>query len=328
MPLAVFTGGSMLVGSAGRTDLLGLDRAEQLGRLQYGSLMRLLELPDDVTVYPTHGGGSFCSSTVATSTTTTIGAERASNPVVAHETADAYVDEQLAGLQPYPSYYSYMAPINVAGPEPIHLAVPAELSAADVAAMDASVHIVDTRPRVDFAAGHIPDSWSIELTEDFCTWFGWMIPFGEPFVLVVETQELLQEALHELARIGFENVVGVMWGLDVWTAEGRPTHSHGVMTAREFMEMDDPSAQVLDVRAPAEWDDLSLEGSVFCYVPSLKDGIPAEIDRARPVYIGCTTGHRAGIAAAMLDRAGYDPVVLNGASLLGVAMMKQAAAIA
>jgi glyoxylase-like metal-dependent hydrolase (beta-lactamase superfamily II)/rhodanese-related sulfurtransferase len=327
VPMAVFTGGSMLVGSAGRSDLLGLDRAEQLGRLQYGSLMRLLELPDDVTVYPTHGGGSFCSSTIATSTTTTIGAERASNPVAAHDTAESYVAEQLAGLQPYPSYYPFMAPINVAGPEPMRLASPPELEAADIAELEPSVHIVDTRPRTDFAAGHIPGSWGIELTEDFCTWFGWMIPFGEPFALIVETQELLDEALRDLARIGYENVVGVMWGLDAWVAEQRPVESHRVMTAREFVEMDDPSAQVLDVRAPAEWDDLSLADAEFCYVPQLKDGMPDGLDRSKPVYIGCTTGHRAGIAAAMLHREGYEPVILNGASLLGVAMMKQAVAV-
>ncbi|MGI9649011.1 MAG: MBL fold metallo-hydrolase, partial [Acidimicrobiia bacterium] len=53
-PVAVFTGGSLLVGAAGRSDLLGSEFAHQLARLQYGSLPRMAELPDDVGVYPTH----------------------------------------------------------------------------------------------------------------------------------------------------------------------------------------------------------------------------------------------------------------------------------
>lgn len=327
VPTAVFTGGSMLVGSAGRSDLLGMDRAEQLGRLQYGSLQRLLELPDDVVVYPTHGGGSFCTSTVAVSTTTTIGAERESNPVVAHATADSYVAEQLEGLQPYPSYYPFMAPINVAGPEPMAPAPPPVLDTDGLAALDPSVHLVDTRPRVTVAEGFVPGSWTIELTEDFATWFGWMVPFGEPFVLVLESEELLDEAQRDLARIGFESLVGVKYGLEDWKTEGRPVSTHRVVTAREFIASDDGEAQVLDVRAPNEWDDMVLDGSVFCYVPDLKLGVPSGLDPGRPVYVGCTTGHRAGVAAGLLHREGYDPVVINGASLLGVVMLRQAAAV-
>ena len=58
-PVAVFSGGSLLVGATGRTDLLGLDRARQLARLQHTSLGRLATLPDQVGLYPTHGEGSW-----------------------------------------------------------------------------------------------------------------------------------------------------------------------------------------------------------------------------------------------------------------------------
>src|SRR5690606_40277659 len=55
---AVFTGGSLLIGAAGRTDLLGPERARSLARLQHGSLRRLARLPREVEVFPTHGAGS------------------------------------------------------------------------------------------------------------------------------------------------------------------------------------------------------------------------------------------------------------------------------
>jgi hydroxyacylglutathione hydrolase len=115
-PVAVFSGGSLLVGAAGRTDLLGEDRARQLARLQWGSITRLAALPDDTGLYPTHGAGSFCSASVAGPSTSTIGAERTTNPLLSLAGAEEFADHQLSGLEPYPSYYARMGPINLQGP--------------------------------------------------------------------------------------------------------------------------------------------------------------------------------------------------------------------
>ncbi|MDH3250856.1 MAG: MBL fold metallo-hydrolase [Acidimicrobiia bacterium] len=60
--VAVFSGGSLLVGAAGRSDLLGPERAETLSRLQFRSVNRLAALPSDVDLHPTHGQGSFCAA--------------------------------------------------------------------------------------------------------------------------------------------------------------------------------------------------------------------------------------------------------------------------
>ena len=78
-PAAVFTGGSMLFGAVGRTDLIGPDQTDLLTRAQYRSVRRLAELPDRVAVYPTHGFGSFCSATPASGEESTIGRERQVN---------------------------------------------------------------------------------------------------------------------------------------------------------------------------------------------------------------------------------------------------------
>src|SRR6266540_4270135 len=83
-PTAVFTGGSLIVGSAGRTDLLGPDATLELTRAQHRSLLRLSALPEETLVLPTHGAGSFCSSAPpGEERTSTIGRARASNPVLA-----------------------------------------------------------------------------------------------------------------------------------------------------------------------------------------------------------------------------------------------------
>ncbi len=325
-PVAVFSGGSLLVGSAGRTDLLGIDRATSLVRLQYGSLQRLAALPDAVDLYPTHGAGSFCTASEAGGLTSTIGDERNTNPVLAYPDEAAFVEGQLTGLPPYPTYYAHMGPMNVSGVDPMPADDVAEFTPAQVqAAADEGILIVDARYKTSFAEAHVPGSWGMELGSDFATWIGWLLPFDAPMVLVLDDEDSLQEARTALARIGFENIRGVMRGLDQWITEGRPTVSHQTMKAREFLESADGSPQVIDVRAPTEWVDGTLEGARLIHLPDLIESVPEDLDTDRPVYLGCTTGHRASIAAGVLADAGYQPVVLTGASLLGVIMLTGAA---
>jgi hydroxyacylglutathione hydrolase len=321
-PVAVFSGGSLLVGSAGRTDLLGVDRATSLVRLQYQSVMRLAELPGDVGLYPTHGAGSFCTATEAGGATSTIGEELKTNPVFRYEDAEDFAVGQLTGLAPYPSYYAYMGPINLAGPEPyVPEPIPEMTPAQLQAAIDQGALVVDARYKTTFAEAHIRGSWGMELGSDFATWIGWLLPFDAPMVLILEEGESIEEARDALARIGFENILGVMWGLDAWVEEGRETVSHATMTAREYLEGLNGSRQLVDVRAPTEWEDGTLDGSILCHLPDLIESIPEELDPELPVYLGCTTGHRASIAAGVLADRGYKPVVLTGASLLGVVML-------
>ena len=82
-PIGVFTGGSLIVGAAARTDLVAPERTEELARAQYHSLQRLMVLPDHVAVWPTHGAGSFCSSPPGSERTSTVGQERATNSLLA-----------------------------------------------------------------------------------------------------------------------------------------------------------------------------------------------------------------------------------------------------
>lgn len=203
--------------------------------------------------------------------------------------------------------------------------IPVVTPAQVQAAADEGMLIVDARYKTSFAEAHIPGSWGMELGSDFATWIGWLLPFNAPMVLVLDDEDSLEEARTALARIGFEDVRGVMRGLDQWTTEGRPTVSHQTMKAREFLESADEAPQVIDVRAPTEWVDGTLEGARLIHLPDLIESVPEDLDADRPVYLGCTTGHRASIAAGMLADAGYEPVVLTGASLLGVIMLTGAA---
>ena len=294
-PVAVFSGGSLLVGSAGRPDLLGIDRAEQLARLQYISVNRLARLPDDVGLYPTHGEGSFCTASSAGRSTSTIGMERRSNPVLQYPDADAFVEGQLGGLQPYPSYYAHMGPINLMGPEPLpDMGLP-EL---DAAGLPDDVALVDIRPRASMAAGHIPGALALEMSDRVGVW--------------AEPGQDVAEVARQFGRIGFDHVAGVVYDLAPWVAVNGGLASFETRTADDLFTAlgGESPPQVLDVRSPGDWEIGHLEGTVHRYTPDLRDGIPAELDASRDVWIVCATGFRAMAASTYLESAGFRPVVV------------------
>ncbi len=309
-PVALFSGGSLLVGAAGRPDLLGPERADTLARLQYRSVRRLAELPDDVGLYPTHGEGSFCTASGAGRHTSTIGEERRTNPVLAYPDEDAFVAGQLSVLQPYPSYYRYMGPINLMGPDPLPDSSIPTLTVEELKHIDAV--LVDMRPKTSFAAGHIPGSVGVELRNDFGTWVGWLVDFHSPLVLIAEAGEDLREAEVQLRRIGMDNIVGFFLDLEGWRAAGGDWTSFETASVRDLAKAldEDPPPQVLDVRSPGEVEMGTLAGAVTCYVPDLAGDVPADLDPARPVWVICGTGYRAAIAAGYLTDRGYKPVAV------------------
>ncbi|MBA2337526.1 MAG: MBL fold metallo-hydrolase [Acidimicrobiia bacterium] len=322
VPVGVFSGGSLLVGAAGRTDLLGSDRSESLARLQFGSIHRLASLPDAVALYPTHGSGSFCSASAVGGISSTIGAERSTNRLLTMVDADTFAADQVRRLERYPSYYRHLGPINRRRPGGIPTdPIPALNPAAVAKLIDHGVAVVDARPAAAVAAGRIRGSWAIELGDSFATWVGWLLPFATPLVLVLEEPDELAEARTALARVGFTDIAGVLWGMDQWTAEHNPVVAHRTMTLQEFVAAGVAPARVLDVRARSEWDGGHLAGSVHRYLVDLAESLPADLDPAQPVYVGCASGSRASVAAGLLADAGYQPVVLLGGSITHLVAM-------
>ena len=308
--VAVFSGGSLLVGSAGRSDLLGEDRAEQLARLQYLSVHRLAGLPDETGLYPTHGEGSFCTASGAGRSVSTIGMERRTNPVLAYPDVDAFVTGQLAGLQPFPAYYAHMGPINLMGPEP--LTVP-ELDVLDPSDLPDHAELVDIRPRAAYAAGHIPGSLGLEMSDQVAVWAGWLLPFDSPVVLVAEPGQNVEEVARQFGRIGFDQVLGVVYGVSGWAQAGGSPASFETRTTGELAAAmaAGEDLQVLDVRSPGEWEACHLEGSVHRYVPHLKEGLPEGLDRSETVWVTCGSGYRAFVASSFLEAAGLRLVVVT-----------------
>jgi glyoxylase-like metal-dependent hydrolase (beta-lactamase superfamily II)/rhodanese-related sulfurtransferase len=317
--LAVFTGGSLLVGTSGRTDLLGPALTDALTSDQQRSLRRLAELPDATQVLPTHGAGSFCSAgPVSASHVSTIAAERFANPAfrIAGGDPEAFRAAALAGLGRYPAYYRHMAAINRRGPRVVgRLILPDALDPSTFEAKaGAGATIVDARDRGAFAGGHIRGSLNIELDDAFAGYVGWLVPFATPVLLVLPPRpDAVEQATTELLRIGYERVWGwLAGGIDAWAATGRAVAAYETTTmraahaAREAGLRGAGDGVLLDVRQPVEWaGEGVVAGSRQIFVADLPERLD-ELPDAEPVTVFCRSGHRAAMAASILEAAGRD----------------------
>lgn len=311
-PVAVFSGGSLLVASAGRPELFGPERARTLARLQYTSLHRLAALPREVGLYPTHGEGSFCSSSGAGRHTSTIGAELDANPLLAIPDSEGFADRLPATPLPIPAFYPHMAPGNTLGVAPAPRGRLPELD------LDGAVHLVDIRPRTAQAAGIVPGSLGVELGDDFGSWAGWLLPYGAPVALIAERGQDVAEARAQLLRVGFDDLRGVAYDL-----EGLATQPYELLNLEQVTGRF-PGAQILDVRMPHERSARPLPGAIERFLPELAQGAPGELDPSRPVVVACGAGRRAAIAATILIRHGLTPVVLDGAGASDLAHVSAA----
>jgi rhodanese-related sulfurtransferase len=306
----VFTGGSLIVGSAARTDLLGPGRAAELARAQYRSLRRLAALPAATPAWPTHGAGSFCSAPPGAERTTTIGAERAGNPLLAAPDEDAFARQLLASLGSYPAYFDRLTEMNRRAPSVV-TGTPglAPLAPAAVRSFLASGGwLIDARPVADFAVGHIPGALSIPLRGQFATWLGWLVPPDVPLGFVLAPGQDPAEVAWQALKVGYEQLAGQLdGGMRAWHADGGPVQATELVTAGRI-----GGRAVLDVRQDGEYQAGHIPGAIHCELGSLAAVAPAAPEGA---VVMCGHGERAMTAASLLRRAGHSGLaVLSGGS--------------
>ncbi len=102
-PWLVFSGDSLLIGDVGRPYLHVAGDARGQARVLHASLRRLLELPDHVVLYPSHYAGSVCGRGLSGNPVSSIGFERAHNPLLALTDPDAFADALITDMPPAPA---------------------------------------------------------------------------------------------------------------------------------------------------------------------------------------------------------------------------------
>lgn len=304
-PTKVLTGDTLFIGDVGRPDLAGGAgyTSEQMASMMYDTLReRLATLPDDCEVFPGHGAGSACGRAMSSALSCTIGRQRNKNWAFAEQTREEFVAELTHGLDAPPAYFPHDVATNRRGADDLPDDVPV-LTVDDFAGRRAGGAVVlDVRPGAAFLAGHVAGSLWVGLDGKFAAWCGAVVPTGVPLLVVVDDAAQRTEVVTRLGRVGLDDVVGVLVGVDAWREAG------GDVASIPSTSVDDLGAHtVLDVRQTAEHDDGHVPGAATIPLRELRARVGDA--PAGPLAVICESGYRSLVACSVLAAAGRHDVV-------------------
>ena len=263
--------------------------------------------PDDLAVYPPPGGGSFGAAPGADDRTTTVGRERASNPLLQMSDESAFVTELLAGFGSFPAFFGRLPEVNRRGPT-IYGEVPelARLGLDGFRSMvDAGAQVIDVR-RIDrYAAGHVPGSLSIQLRPVFATWLGWLVDASQPVVFVLDDDQDRHDLVRQCLTVGVESLAGELdGGFATWVDGGLP------VSTIDPVEPDAIEGELIDVRQADEYDAGHVPGARHVELGALP---LVRVESVGRITVMCGHGERAMTGASLLERAGHhDLAVVRG----------------
>lgn len=321
-PVGVFVGDTLFVGDVGRPDLFP-DMAQELAAKLYHSLHdKLLKLPDCCEVYPAHGAGSLCGRAMGAKQMSTIGYERKFNEALQIQDKTAFITSLTENMPPAPDHFSRCSDINRKGPRLIDdLPVLEELDARPFKKrlVESDVLVLDARSYHAFGSQHIPDAWHLDLNGNFPTFAGWVLPTDKDILLVAEDYQKALEANRWVRRVGVDRIVGYLdGGIAGWAMAGLPSRSVPQIAVVDLhARMNDAEAfQLVDVRAPREFDDSHMDGAINLPVADLRTR-SSELDKNLPTWVICSSGNRSSLAASILLQHGFRDVANVAGGMTG-----------
>jgi len=308
--ILVFTGDTLFVGDVGRTDFLGPKMTPVMSRKMYDSIMkRLLPLGEGVMVCPAHGAGSVCGGKISEREISTLGIERATNPMLRLSEKE-FVAYKVAEKHQTPPYFRKMEEYNLEG-WPILGALPSPRALKPSEFNEKAKNgafIVDVRSPVAFGGAHVKGSFSLPPSR--ISNAGWVLTYDRPVLLIAENPEALDFAVRNLVRLGFDKIEGYLaGGLEAWYKEGMAIAKVELLTVQDLQKWITSKKDVViaDVRRENEWSEGHIEGSIHIYVGKLEKEAHS-LPRHSPIVLICKTGNRSSFGASVLLRAGFDRV--------------------
>jgi len=312
-PVAMFCGDTLFVGDVGRPDLFP-GMARELASKLYDSLhQKLMKLPAFCEVYPAHGAGSLCGRAMGAKRTSTIGYEVKYNAALKLKNREAFIKSLTTNMPAAPDHFSRCSATNTAGPALVRRLpqpVPLEAAAFAARARRKRTLVLDVRSYEAFGGQHVPGAYHIDLSGNFATFAGWVLPVDHDVLLVTETNEQAAEAAGMLRRVGLDRTVGCLEdGMFAWAASGLPTEHVPQVSSRELQDLTHSGGglTLLDVRAVREYEQLHIEGAINIPAPDLRTR-SGELRNDLPVVTICSTGHRSSLAASLLKQRGFKDV--------------------
>jgi len=307
-PVMVFTGDFVFVGDIGRPDLLekaaGFTGTQEQGaRQMYKSLKRFAQLPGYVQVWPGHGAGSACGKALGAVPNSTVGYELIRNWAFQYENNEqGFVAYLLDGQPEPPRYFAMMKHLNKVD-RPLLIEIPKHKKLAKDEFSDAynkGIKVIDTRTKADFAKGHLPGSINIQGNNSFATWCGWILNYGEQFILIADAFRM-NDLTRKLMRIGLDNIFGFV---DDITTLAIKTENSEIIDIEEFKSyIGKEGVQIVDVRGASEYQAGHVKGADNVFVGTIEKNLD-KIDKNKEVVIHCQSGDRSAIAQSLLSKHG------------------------
>ena len=310
-PWAVLAGDSLFVGDIARPDL-AVDKEEGARGIFRSLHEKLLSLPDDVELWPGHLGGSMCGGPgMSMKVASTVGFERAHNPVLRIEDEGAFVEAATSRLGPQPPNFGNIVAAN-RGPLVSDGAEPRPLAPRQVAQhLEDGAMVIDVRIELQFDEAHVPGSINVTTVRaGFGTKLAWLADAERPVVLIGADDADGRRATELAAAVGIRNVAGyLLGGFTGWREGGYEIERTPRITVGELHDAwEAERIQVLDVREAAEWEDGHIPGSFHAPYHDLEQ-LPGGLDPERPVAVICASGQRASVGASLARRLGAREVL-------------------
>jgi hydroxyacylglutathione hydrolase len=314
---AVFTGDTLFIGDVGRPDLAiksNLTREDLAGMLFDSLRNKVMKLGDDVILYPGHGAGSSCGKNLSSETVCSIGEQKKSNYALQDISKTQFINEVTDGILPPPKYFAKDAMKNKEGYDSIDDIVEKGMTRLSIEEFKTNMEtalVLDTRHQQTFVKGFIPESLFIGIDGSFATWVGEMIEdLNQPIILITE-EGREEETIIRLARVGYDNVLGYLYGsFDTWKNADEIVWDGVSINAEEFKALAEANldGSIMDVRKPSEYDTIKLEDADN-YSLSALESLIEHIDENEKFYVHCRSGYRSMIALSILKAHGIHNLV-------------------
>ncbi len=310
-PKAVFTGDTLFIGEVGRPDLAvnpNLNNIDLAGYL-YDSIHNvIMNLPDNVIVYPGHGAGSACGKNISRERTSTIGEQKNNNYALQKMSKEQFIKIVLDGILSPPKYFEHDVSMNKNGYQSVSDVLFKSLKKLNskkiLECIKNGVLILDTRMPNDFEQGFIPGSINVGKDGMFAPWVGALISADTELVVICQENEE-QEIISRLARIGYEKVIGYAHGIKQWKLDKGPID---IVKSIYPYDMPETDATILDVRKSNELQIGFVENSIHIPLSDIPDSF-SKLDPSKDYFVYCAGGYRSMIACSILKSEGYKNVV-------------------
>jgi len=317
---ALFTGDTLFLGDVGRPDLAidnNVTQADLAGMLYDSLRSKIMNLSDDLIVYPGHGAGSACGKNMSSDTQDTLGNQKDSNYALrADLTKEEFIDQLTTGILPPPQYFPKNAQMNKTGYTPIDEVIKRGTVALSPDEFKKEINkgalILDVRPQEEFIHGFIPNSLFIGLNGQFAVWVGTLIENIQQPIILITPNGKEEEAVIRLARVGYDNTIGYLeGGIDAWKDS---LNSIPSVSAQELLQLKDSSENIgqkiniVDVRKPGEWENGHLPNAIHYPLDFINSDLN-HLEKNEKYYIHCAGGYRSVIAISLLMKHGYTHLV-------------------